>query len=179
MAGDDNPLYEIEAIVKHRRIGNGYEYLVKWKNYASDQNTWIPPENFQVDFMLKAYNQKHNIMTHDMEVDDGNAASNPTIDDIINNPLPSSDIFNDLLPNEDYTPNIKVEKLLDVQLPPSGDDQNNKIALVKWESKPLPEYVPAEWAFIHYPELAIEFFESRTFFISRNDRLERFQPNKA
>ncbi|KAF9553805.1 hypothetical protein EC968_010130, partial [Mortierella alpina] len=45
---DDNPTYEVEEILNHRNSskGKGVEYLVKWKGYSSEFDTWEPEENF-------------------------------------------------------------------------------------------------------------------------------------
>ena len=36
--------YEVEAILNKRegKRGEGPQYLIKWKNYDSDENTWEP-----------------------------------------------------------------------------------------------------------------------------------------
>jgi hypothetical protein len=36
---------EVEEILKHRRIGKGYQYLVKWKDYPHSESTWEPSRN--------------------------------------------------------------------------------------------------------------------------------------
>jgi hypothetical protein len=37
-----NKEYEVEKILKHRKRGQGYQYLVKWKNYPLNEQTWEP-----------------------------------------------------------------------------------------------------------------------------------------
>jgi Chromo (CHRromatin Organisation MOdifier) domain len=37
--------YEVESILAHRRKGNGYQYLIKWKNYRPNDNTWEPEKH--------------------------------------------------------------------------------------------------------------------------------------
>jgi hypothetical protein len=37
---EDREEYEVEEIMKHRRIGKGYQYLIKWKGYPHSENTW-------------------------------------------------------------------------------------------------------------------------------------------
>jgi len=32
--------YEVEAILNHRKIGRGYQYLIRWKNYSSSDDQW-------------------------------------------------------------------------------------------------------------------------------------------
>jgi hypothetical protein len=37
--------YEVEAILKSRKRGRGFQYLVKWKDYPHSDNTWEPARN--------------------------------------------------------------------------------------------------------------------------------------
>ena len=37
--------FEVEAIITHRRRGAGYHYLVKWKGYGPNDNSWEPERN--------------------------------------------------------------------------------------------------------------------------------------
>jgi hypothetical protein len=47
--------YEVEAIVNHRGKRNNLEYLVKWKDYPPDENTWEPPASFNSDRPILQY----------------------------------------------------------------------------------------------------------------------------
>ena len=38
--------YEVQAIVDHRVKAHGYEYLVKWKNYPTSDNSWVKASDF-------------------------------------------------------------------------------------------------------------------------------------
>jgi hypothetical protein len=42
---DEEPYYEVEAIVGKKIFRGKTQYHVKWKGYPSDQNTWEPIEN--------------------------------------------------------------------------------------------------------------------------------------
>ena len=37
--------YEVEAIITHQKCGTGYQYLLKWKGYGSNDNLWEPECN--------------------------------------------------------------------------------------------------------------------------------------
>ncbi|KAK1738979.1 hypothetical protein QTG54_010295 [Skeletonema marinoi] len=40
-----NDIYEVEAVVGHRLRDGNEEYLIKWKGYSEDENTWEPTHN--------------------------------------------------------------------------------------------------------------------------------------
>ena len=42
--GED--VYEVETILKHRKRGRGYEYLVKWVRYPITEASWEPIMSF-------------------------------------------------------------------------------------------------------------------------------------
>lgn len=41
------PSYEVEKILRERILRNNKMYLVKWKGFSEDENTWEPIENLQ------------------------------------------------------------------------------------------------------------------------------------
>ena len=41
----DNVVF-VERILNHRKKGNNFEYLVKWKNFDDADNTWEPASSF-------------------------------------------------------------------------------------------------------------------------------------
>ena len=57
--------YEVEKLLDYRRG----QYLVRWKGYGRNEDTWEPRKNLMKDIpdMVKAYNKEHNIRTFDLE----------------------------------------------------------------------------------------------------------------
>jgi len=47
--------YEIEKVIQHRGNPGAYEYLVKWKNYESDSNSWEPQSSFHDTECIQIY----------------------------------------------------------------------------------------------------------------------------
>ena len=60
---DGNEEYEVETILAHRKHRNQNQYLVKWKGYASADNTWEPEAHLMpnsTDTLLR-YKLQHNL----------------------------------------------------------------------------------------------------------------------
>lgn len=53
--------YEVEEIVSHKKTGNGYEYLLKWKGYSSSENTWQSEEDLDCPDLVAAYWKKDEV----------------------------------------------------------------------------------------------------------------------
>ena len=46
---EDEPYYSIEAFRKHKRVGKKLHFLVKWKGYGEDENTWRSETQLRAD----------------------------------------------------------------------------------------------------------------------------------
>jgi hypothetical protein len=54
--------YQVEEILKHRKFGRGYQYLIKWKNYPLRERTWEPSRHLtHAKHLLNEYNKKHHM----------------------------------------------------------------------------------------------------------------------
>lgn len=53
---DENKEYEVEMILDHKKVGNGpTKYLIKWKGYGEEENTWESKENISAPKLLTDY----------------------------------------------------------------------------------------------------------------------------
>ena len=58
--------YEVEAIIDHKREKGTWWYLIKWKGYGPESNTWEPRQNItHAEKILKAYSSKILKKAHD------------------------------------------------------------------------------------------------------------------
>jgi hypothetical protein len=54
--------YAVDEILKHRKRGRGFQYLIKWKNYPLGERTWEPTRHLtHAKKILDKYNKDHNI----------------------------------------------------------------------------------------------------------------------
>jgi hypothetical protein len=47
--------YSVETIRDHRMVDNQYEYLVKWKRYPEEENSWVKARDFNNTLPIKKY----------------------------------------------------------------------------------------------------------------------------
>ena len=59
---EQEEVYEVESILRHRRRGRGYQYILKWKGYPITDTTWESESAFSDDGdMLTAYKNQHQL----------------------------------------------------------------------------------------------------------------------
>ena len=62
---DGQEEFEIESIIGHRKKGRQWEFLIKWKGYASSDQTWEPESNLtNADETLLAYKKERKLETN-------------------------------------------------------------------------------------------------------------------
>ena len=55
-------VYNVEAILKHRKRGRGYQYFVKWEGYPITEALWEPESSFSNDGdVLDQYKTRHQL----------------------------------------------------------------------------------------------------------------------
>lgn len=47
--------FEVEAVIGHRETANGKEYLIRWKGYGQDEDSWEKESNLNCRKLLNAY----------------------------------------------------------------------------------------------------------------------------
>ena len=58
-------VYQIETILKHRKRGRGYQYLIKWEGYPISEASWEPKSSF---FQRQRFIGPLQKMTSDMKI---------------------------------------------------------------------------------------------------------------
>ncbi|KAI7847013.1 hypothetical protein BDC45DRAFT_419580, partial [Circinella umbellata] len=51
----ENKTFEVQYIITHKKVLDKYEFLVKWKNYKKDYNSWVKEHDFINKDIIKDY----------------------------------------------------------------------------------------------------------------------------
>lgn len=53
--------YEVEAILNHRELKNGWQYLIRWKGYGSSEDSWEKETNLTCPKILNKYKKSNGL----------------------------------------------------------------------------------------------------------------------
>ena len=54
--------YEVERILDHRLFKSSRQYLVKWKDYGTEFNSWEPETNINAPELVQLYIQSRGVL---------------------------------------------------------------------------------------------------------------------
>lgn len=62
-----NKDYEVESIIDHKIENEQYYYLVHWKHFSSNHDSWVPKKDLSCPKILKMYHEQKKLATGDSE----------------------------------------------------------------------------------------------------------------
>lgn len=57
----ENNVFEVDSLLKHRKRNGKLQYLIHWKNYGSDHDSWQSESNLNCSHLLKEYKKANNL----------------------------------------------------------------------------------------------------------------------
>jgi len=139
--------YVVEKCVDKRIGKNGkVEYLLKWKGYGDEDNTWEPRENLDCDDLIEAFEKarrdKKNKGKGDARKSSGAPDSKKRKD-------------GDERPRG-FERGLDPERIIG-----ATDSSGELMFLIKWKGSDEADLVPAREANIKCPQTVIKFYEER------------------
>lgn len=144
--------YTVEKVVDKRVKGGKVEYLLKWKGYGDEDNTWEPVENLDCQDLIDEFERK----LKEKKAKKEEASKRK----------PSSTGSSSDKPEKKRKPDDDRPRGFDRGLDPekiigATDSSGDLMFLIKWKGSDEADLVPAREANVKIPQTVIKFYEER------------------
>lgn len=139
----------MEKILDKRTRDGKVEYLLKWRGYSHDDNTWEPEENLDCPDLISAYESQFERTL--AEAEDKNKRKNIT---------------------EDNRPRGFERGLEPLKIVGATDASGELMFLMMWKNCKEADLVPASQVSLRCPEVAISYYENRTKWYTKDTVIE-------
>nr|CAD7430615.1 unnamed protein product [Timema monikensis] len=155
--------YSVEKVLDRRMRNGRVEYLLKWKGYSNDDNTWEPEENLDCPDLISEFEdnrkKKENVKKEEKK--------RKLISDDKKPPAKKKHVEEDNKPRG-FDRSLEPEKIIG-----ATDSSGELMFLMKWKGTDEADLVPARQANIECPSVVIRFYEERlTWHTSSHDEEE-------
>lgn len=163
-AGDGESEYVVESILDKRTYQGQVQYLLKWKGYSDEDNTWEPRENLDCDEMIDEFERTYKAkgkagpksasrggpksrQSAPAEKENGTAAGRKS---------GRSDSGKEASGKSGFERGLDPHRILG-----ATDSSGELMFLMKWKGTDEADLVPAREANVKCPQVVIKFYEER------------------
>uniref|UniRef100_A0A3B5M1N5 Chromobox homolog 1a (HP1 beta homolog Drosophila) n=1 Tax=Xiphophorus couchianus TaxID=32473 RepID=A0A3B5M1N5_9TELE len=125
--------YVVEKVLDRRVVRGKVEFLLKWKGFSDEDNTWEPEENLDCPDLIAEYMQKHK------EREEKKKESKRKGDKA-----------------RGFGRGLQPERIIG-----ATDSSGELMFLMKWKNSDEADLVPAKEANVKCPQVVISFYEER------------------
>lgn len=147
----DEAEYEVDRIVDDRVEDNEKQYLIRWKGFTAEDDTWEPVTNLDCPEIIEGYeeNKRKKKELKKQRKSDANTIKQE------NAPVKKKKKDDDNEP-KGFARGLNPEKIIG-----ATDETGQLMFLMKWENAELADLVPSKEANVKCPQIVIQFYEER------------------
>lgn len=151
----DEAEYEVDRIVDDRVEENEKQYLIRWKGFSADDDTWEPVTNLDCPEIIEGYEEakKKKRELKKARKSEISARAEPKKEG--DNPTKKRKKEEDTGP-KGFARGLNPEKIIG-----ATDETGQLMFLIKWENAELADLVPSKEANVKCPQVVIQFYEER------------------
>uniref|UniRef100_A0A3Q2GIB2 Chromobox homolog 1b (HP1 beta homolog Drosophila) n=1 Tax=Cyprinodon variegatus TaxID=28743 RepID=A0A3Q2GIB2_CYPVA len=137
--------YVVEKVLNRRVVKGRVEYLLKWKGFSNEDNTWEPEENLDCPDLIAEYLQKQKSAHEGKRKAAGDSEGDES---------KSKKKKDDKL--RGFARGLEPERIIG-----ATDSTGELMFLMKWKHSDEADLVPAKEANVKCPQVVISFYEER------------------
>lgn len=185
--------YEVEKVVDKRIHKGKVEYLLKWKGYSSDDNTWEPEDSLECPELLEEYERNRALgkqpaevkkekkekrkehsertesKTKKRKVAETSDTDKKSFDVTVNDASEAKDEDN-LSKEDDIDP--LAEGWEAAAILGATDVEGQVHFLIQWKGTERADLIPSTIANVKWPQIVIKFYEDRVTWTQNNENGE-------
>ncbi|OCT62134.1 chromobox protein homolog 1 [Xenopus laevis] len=147
--------YVVEKVLDRRVVKGKVEYLLKWKGFSNEDNTWEPEENLDCPDLIAEFlqSQKSAYESDKSEGSKRKADSDTEVGGEESKPKKKKD---EAEKPRGFARGLEPERIIG-----ATDSSGELMFLMKWKSSDEADLVPAKEANVKCPQVVISFYEER------------------
>jgi len=154
--------YEVEKIMDKRVNKGEVQYLIKWKGFKDDDNTWEPKANLDCPKIISEFEKEYEKKSDNKKRKNSSTSEKPQ--KVLKKSKGSSDkngksgggSDNDEKEATGFARGLDPERIVG-----ASESDNGLIFLMKWKNSNESDLVPSKEANIKCPQIVIKFYEER------------------
>ncbi|KAL7860535.1 hypothetical protein AOLI_G00168840 [Acnodon oligacanthus] len=146
--------YVVEKVLDRRVVKGRVEYLLKWKGFTNEDNTWEPEDNLDCPDLIAEYLQSHK-KAGDGDKKDGKRKAGESDNEAGSEDRPKK------RKDEQEKPRGFARGLDPERIIGATDSSGELMFLMKWKNSDEADLVPAKEANVKCPQVVISFYEER------------------
>ncbi|XP_051569636.1 chromobox protein homolog 1-like [Myxocyprinus asiaticus] len=146
--------YVVEKVLDRRVVKGRVEYLLRWKGFTDNDNTWEPEDNLDCPDLIAEYLQSHKTPTDDKKDSSGKRKGESDTDG-------TEEVRSKKRKDEQDKPRGFARGLEPERIIGATDSSGELMFLMKWRNSDEADLVPAKEANVKCPQVVITFYEER------------------
>lgn len=147
--------YVVEKVLDRRVVKGKVEYLLKWKGFSDEDNTWEPEENLDCPDLIAEYLQSQKT-AQDSEKADGKRKADSDTEHPVGEESKPKKKKEEAEKPRGFARGLEPERIIG-----ATDSSGELMFLMKWKSSEEADLVPAKEANVKCPQVVISFYEER------------------
>ncbi|XP_072312513.1 chromobox protein homolog 1-like isoform X3 [Eucyclogobius newberryi] len=137
--------YVVEKVLNRRVVKGRVEYLLKWKGFSNEDNTWEPEDNLDCPDLIAEFLQSQKTAQEGKRKADGEGDDSK-----------SKKKKDDTEKLRGFARGLDPERIIG-----ATDSTGELMFLMKWKNSDEADLVPAKEANVKCPQIVISFYEER------------------